>query len=311
MSSLLHNRFKLIKKCGSGGTADVYKAEDTRLKRIVALKRVRGGTEPERKRKALRLLKEAEHLAGVDHPNVVAIHDSIETETSVTIVMEFVQGIPFRELFLKRPIPEHEFHACLRQLVLALEAVHETRILHRDVNPRNVLVTPAGVLKLIDFGLSTPVEQAKHRAGGSIGYMAPEALRKGSRLGFGVDIYALGFLSYQALIGGPEFQRLYGSSKPLEWARWMLSRERFRTLVELGIPVSGGLSAIVEKMLEKDVKDRYTRIADVRREIEGLEQASAAPAIAAAPTPPPGPSFAAGVRRLLPSLLAKPGEKKP
>ncbi len=300
---LLHSRFRLLKKCGSGGAGEVYQAEDTRLKRIVALKRAWGGNAPERLKKAARLLKEAEYLARVDHPNVVTVHDCIETDTSVTIVLEFVKGTHFKDLFQKEALPQHELLGYIHQLISALEAVHEAGIIHRDVNPRNVLVTADGIVKLTDFGLAGSAGDADHRAGGTLGYMAPESLRKGGKIGFGVDVYAVGFLSYQALLGGPDFQRLYGTTRPIEWARWLLSREKFKTLSELGKPVAPGLSAIVERMLEKDLKDRYGRIADVRRDLDRLT--GHAPS-----APTAGPSFAAGVRRLLPSLKGKAEERE-
>jgi serine/threonine-protein kinase len=185
--------------------------------------------------------------------------------------MEFVKGVTFRKLIKRTAIPEHEFLGYLRQLLSALEAVHGAGIIHRDVNPKNVLVERGGPVKLMDFGLSGSIEDEVHRAGGTIGYMAPEALRKKSRPGFGVDVYGLGFIAYQALLGGPTFLRLYGSLKAIEWVRWVLSRERFKTLSALGCNVSLGLSTIVERMIEKDPGERYRTVADVRSDLERLE----------------------------------------
>jgi serine/threonine protein kinase len=302
MGDLLHNRFRVIRKCGSGGTGDVFQAEDTRLKRIVALKRARGGPEQERLKRSHRLLREAEYLARIDHPNVVAIHDCIETETSVTIVMELVKGATFKELFRKQAIPQPELLAYLDQLASALAAVHEAGVIHRDVNPKNVLVSSNGIVKLMDFGLAGSADLEEHRAGGTIGYMAPESIRKGGKIGVGVDIYALGFLSYQSLLGDPDFQRLYGTTSPIEWARWLLSREKFKTLAELDKPVAPALSAIVEKMLEKDPKERYQKVSDVQRDLDRL-------AGRVTPSNEVGPSLVAGVRWLLPSIRARQGGK--
>jgi len=270
MPELLHDRFKLLKKLGSGGTGEVYRALDTRLHRLVALKRVREGTPDERRRRGRRLVREAENLARVHHPNVVAVHDVIEEGGAVSIILELVVGDPFRRLFKTGPLAEHALLGFLRQLAGALEAVHAAGIIHRDVNPRNVLVTSGGVIKLMDFGLSSSIRDPIHRAGGTIGYMAPEALRKGRQIGFGVDIYSLGLLAYQALLGGPIFKKLYGASTALEWARWTLSKERFQTLIALEAQVSPVLSAIIEKMIEKDQADRYQKVADVRRDLERL-----------------------------------------
>jgi serine/threonine protein kinase len=298
MNDLINNRFKLLKKCGAGGTGEVYQAEDLRLKRLVALKCVRVDSRSDQREKALRLLKEAEHMALVDHPNVVAVHDVIEREDTVAIVMELVRGIPFKELFRREPIAEPELLVYLQQLTSALEAVHAAGIVHRDLNPKNVMVTPDGTIKVTDFGLSVFVDEPKPRAGGTIGYMAPEALRKGSRASFGVDIYSLGLMCYQSLLGASAFRRLYGAEKAIAWARWLLSRERFKSLVELQAGVSPGLSVVIEKMLEKDPKDRYARVADVVKDLARREPAALRPAS--------GPSLVAGMRRLLPTLLARP-----
>jgi serine/threonine-protein kinase len=300
---LVHNRFKLLKRRGSGGTGEVYQAFDTRLKRKVALKRVRRDPQADRMVYVRRLLREAETLALVEHPNVVTIHDVIEQDDSVSIVMELVEGIPLGELYRRGPIQEKELLGYLRQLVAALEHVHAARIVHRDVNPRNVLVTPDGNLKLTDFGLATSLDDPQPRAGGSIGYMAPEALRRGGRIGFGVDIFGTGMVTYQALLGGPTFQQLYGAPEPSAWARWLLSREAFKTLQELGAPVSPALSAAVERMLEKDPSRRYQRMADVQKDLETLGEPPPG-----GPGTPRGPSLASAVRRLLPTLLARPSQ---
>lgn len=301
--TVIQGRYKLLRRCGTGGTGEVYQAEDLRLKRTVALKWVRGGSKSSWHERVLRLLAESENLAQVDHLNVVAVHDVVEREDSVAIVMEFVKGIHFTELFLKDPMAEHELLGYLRQLVGALEAVHGAGIIHRDVNPRNVLVKPEGIVKLIDFGLSVSIRDLSPRSGGTIGYMAPESLRKGGRIGFGVDVYGLGLIAYRALLGLQGFKRLYGGVKPMAWARWLLSREKFQTLHDLHVGVSPGLSAIIERMMEKDPAQRYPRMEDVRKDLErlGVEPAR----------PPVGPSLVAGMRRLLPTLLARPREDEP
>jgi len=296
MSQVLHHRFRLVKKCGEGGAGEVYEAEDLVLKRTVAVKRVRAENEVERKAKALRLAREAEILARVAHPNVVIVHDCIETQSAATLVMELVDGQPFRSLFQKRSLAQHEYLPYFSQILGALAAVHEAGVIHRDLNPKNLLVRKDGVLKLTDFGLACAADEPEPRAGGTIGYMAPESLRKGIRPSFGIDLYAAGLITYQALLGLPEFQRLYGASSSKEWARWLLSRERFKTLNELEKPVSQGLSAIVERLLEKDPKDRYQRTSDVLRDLDRLAGRS--------PTPE-GPSLVAGVRRILPGILSR------
>ena len=262
MAEILHDRYQLLKKLGSGGSGEVYKARDLRLKRKVAIKRV---IAQKRGHRAVleRLHKEAEFLARVDHANVVMVHDIVDSPESFCIVMELVRGQPFIERFRKRPVPEHEFIAYFRQMLAALEAVHAVGLIHRDVNPRNVLVTKEGVVKLTDFGLSGFVNDTEHRMGGTLAYMAPESMRRRGRIGFGVDIYSLGFLAFQAILSLNGFKKLYGAKKPKDWIRWVLSSEPFQTLKNLNAPVSGRFSRIIAKMLEKDVALRYQKVGQV------------------------------------------------
>ena len=185
----------------------------------------------------------------------------------MAIVMELVDGIPYRKLFKRGPILEHEFLRYFRQLVGALEAVHSASIIHRDVNPRNVLLLPDETVKLGDFGLSC-VAGEESRPGGTIGYMAPEALRKDQRTDYGVDVDGLGFLAYQSLLGGPMFLRLYGTIKAIEWARWVLSREKFRTLIALGAPRHAGTVRDRREDGREGPPRAIRKMSDVRKDLE-------------------------------------------
>jgi len=267
MAEILHDRYQLRRLIGSGGTGEVWKAVDLRLRRKVAIKRAKE-TKRGHHKVVERLLKEAEFLAQVDHPNVVMVHDILHTPDSVSIIMELIRGQPFIRLFRKRPMAEDEFIGYFRQILAAVEAVHDVGLIHRDVNPRNILVTREGVVKLTDFGLSGPVSDDQHRVGGTLAYMAPETLRKNARLSFGVDIYSVGFMSFQAILSLVGFKKLYGAKKPRDWMRFVLSREPMQTLYSLKAPVSSRFSEIVAKMLEKDPAMRYRRIKDVRKDLE-------------------------------------------
>jgi serine/threonine-protein kinase len=269
MPEVIDQRYQLVKLLGSGGTGEVWRAFDLRLKREVAIKRVIESRRGQREA-LVRLLKEAEHLARVDHPNVVVVHDSLEAEHSVSIVMELVRGMPLVQLFRRRAVPELEYLGYFRQVLAALEAVHAVDLIHRDINPRNVLVSHEGVVKLTDFGLSGAASDPSHRLGGTLAYMAPECMRKGARIGFGVDIYSLGFMSYQALLSLVGFKKLYGVVQPKDWVRWVLSREPFKPLTELGAAVSPGFSSIIGRMLEKEPAERYQRVSQVKKDLEGF-----------------------------------------
>ena len=166
-------------------------------------------------------------------------------------------------------MPELQYLGYFRQLLAALKAVHGVGLIHRDVNPKNILVTREGVAKLTDFGLNGLVKDTEHRMGGTLAYMPPEAMRKNSRLGFGLDIYSLGFLSYQAILSVQGFKKLYGPKRPKDWIRWVLSSEPFKSLKELGkAPVSDGFSDIVARMLSKDPKARYQKVTQVQKDLD-------------------------------------------
>ena len=267
MAEIVHGRYQLLRKLGSGGTGEVYKALDLRLKRNVAIKRIL--PEKRGKKRVLgRLQKEAEYLAMVEHTNVVLVHDIVDSKDTFSIIMELVNGVPFIRTFRKRPMPEAQYLGFFRQILAALGAVHGVGLIHRDVNPRNILVTREGVAKLTDFGLSGRVKDLEHRMGGTLAYMPPEAMRKNSRLGFGLDIYSLGFLSYQAVLSLQGFKKLYGAKRPRDWIRWVLSSEPFKTLKELNVPVSDGFSEMVSRMLEKDPRVRYQMVAQVLKDLD-------------------------------------------
>ena len=267
MEEIVHGRYKLLRKLGSGGTGEVYKALDLRLKRNVAIKRIL--PEKRGKKRVLgRLQKEAEYLAMVEHTNVVLVHDIVDSRDTFSIIMELVNGVPFIRAFRRRPMPEAQYLGYFRQILAALKAVHGVGLIHRDVNPKNILVTREGVVKLTDFGLSGLVKDTDHRMGGTLAYMPPEAMRKNSRLGFGLDIYSLGFLSYQAILSLHGFKKLYGAKRPRDWIRWVLSSEPFKTLKELGAPVSDGFSELVARMLAKDPKVRYQKVAQVQKDLD-------------------------------------------
>ena len=289
MLKLLHNRYEVLKTLGTGGSGEVYQARDTRLQRLVAIKRVRRGKTEHREARALILLREAQQLASIRHPNVVTVHDVLEGETSLSIVMELIDGNALHDVIRKRGIAASTFLRLFRQVLGGIQAVHEARIVHRDVNPRNLLVDRDGAVTLIDFGLASSIKETKPRTGGTVGYMAPEALVKSPRFDFRSDIYGAGLVAYQSLLGLPQFRRLYGTTNPQEWARWVLSREKFKPLHEVDERVPVGVSAVVAKMVEKDPRERFASIGEALRYLPETiaKEESASEARKPQPTPKP------------------------
>src|SRR6202167_1776662 len=207
-------RFVISKRLGSGGMGQVYGAEDTTLKRFVAIKRMSphaNSTEADRKR----LLKEAQRSSALNHPNVGSVYDVIEHAGELWVVMEFIEGETLRHR-LKRPISTDEFFAIATQCCEGLQAAHEKGIIHGDIKPENIMLAPGNRVKILDFGVarrawkSTPDTATKSMetmtaTGGTPAYMAPEVLLQKPDDGRS-DIFSLGLVFYEMLGGEQPFK---------------------------------------------------------------------------------------------------------
>src|SRR5215470_9495670 len=205
---------------GKGGMGEVYRARDTKLKREVAIKFL-----PEEflrdDDRTIRFQREAEVLASLNHPNIGAIYDLEDVNGSRFLVLELVEGETLAERIARAPIPFEEALEIAKQICDALEAAHERGIIHRDLKPANVKITPDGKVKILDFGLAKPIENAPANTtlsnsptllsgtmGGMIlgtaGYMSPEQA-KGHAADQRSDIFALGCVLYEMLTGRQAF----------------------------------------------------------------------------------------------------------
>jgi tRNA A-37 threonylcarbamoyl transferase component Bud32 len=202
------SRYEILGEIGRGGMAVVYRARDTRLDRIVALKRISDSLR-EHPRAVDLLLREARSAAGLNHPHIVTIHDVDQQDGSYFITMEFLEGKPLHELlrlrgrFAARPVAHIG-----QQVVAGLAYAHERRIVHRDVKTANLFVTRGNVVKIMDFGLAKMVEEVRRRAtmiGGTPSYMAPEQSR-GLEVDGRADLYAFGVTLFELLTGRLPFE---------------------------------------------------------------------------------------------------------
>jgi eukaryotic-like serine/threonine-protein kinase len=218
--------YEIIGPLGAGGMGEVYRAKDTRLNRIVALKAMHESfaQDPER---AARFEREAQLLASLNHPNIAAIHGVQEAQGATFLVLEFVDGRPLSEMLQAGPLPLAEATAIATQIAGALAAAHERGIIHRDLKPGNVMVTPDGHVKVLDFGLGKALEgDASHasepgrpaaqsptmtmaatQAGiilGTAGYMSPEQA-KGRAADKRSDVWAFGCVLFELLTGKRAF----------------------------------------------------------------------------------------------------------
>ena len=268
-------RFAVRARLGAGGMGEVYQAEDTTLKRIVALKRIApqfGADEYYRRR----FLKEAERASALTNQHIAGIYDVLEQEGEIFLVMEYVEGETLRQR-LKKPLPAEEFLPLAIQCAEALAAAHEKGIVHRDIKPDNIMVTSSGQLKILDFGVAKRLprydEATVTEAGattiagisGTPGYMAPEVLLEKESDGR-ADIFSLGVLFFEALTGQHPFrtESFLGTSNRILY-------EVPARVSSLNPSVPPDWDLIVGKMLAKDPGERYATAQDLVRDLRALE----------------------------------------
>jgi serine/threonine-protein kinase len=249
--------YELLERLGHGGMGVVYKARQTALNRLVALKRLHAGPYAGPEERA-RFRTEAEAIARLRHPNVVQVYEVGEHEGQLYLSMELVEGGSLGRRLADGPLPEREAAELVRALARAVEAVHGQRIVHRDLKPGNVLLESDGTPKVSDFGLAKLLDaEAGHTRTGAVmgtaAYMAPEQAEGRSReVGPATDVYALGTILYQALTGRPPFQ---GENRSA-----VLDQVRGREPVPPGRlrpRLSRDLEAVCLKCLEKEPQKRY------------------------------------------------------
>ncbi|MBI4887996.1 MAG: protein kinase [Acidobacteria bacterium] len=213
--------YEVLSSLGAGGMGEVYRARDTRLKREVALKILPESFATNADRLA-RFQREAEVLASLNHPNIAAIYGLEESNGTLALVLELVEGDTLADRIARGPLPLDDVLAMARQIADALEAAHEHGVVHRDLKPSNIKVTPAGTVKVLDFGLAKMLAldgpassrsmsptlsiQATY-AGvilGTVGYMSPEQAR-GKDVDRRTDIWAFGCVLYEMLTGRQVF----------------------------------------------------------------------------------------------------------
>jgi beta-lactam-binding protein with PASTA domain/predicted Ser/Thr protein kinase len=296
IDTVFDGRYKIIRKLGTGGMADVYLAEDQELGRRVAIK-ILNDRHAADDQFIERFRREAKNAAGLSHPNIVSIYDRGEAEGTYYIAMEYLDGRSLKELIVSRgsaPIRTAVEYA--RQILAAVGFAHRHGIVHRDIKPHNVLVGPEGRLKVTDFGIARSGASQMTEVGSIIGtaqYLSPEQAR-GSQVDQTSDVYSVGVVLYELLTGQVPFT----GDTPLEIAMKHLSQIP-KPPSELRPDVPHDLDMVVLRALAKEPSERYQSAeemdADLERILQGLpigeETESAATAvlagaglIAAAPT---------------------------
>jgi eukaryotic-like serine/threonine-protein kinase len=261
--------YEILAPIGAGGMGEVWKARDTRLGRIVAIKKVK-------EQHSERFKQEARSIAALNHPNICQLHDIGEDY----LVLEYVEGKP-----LSSPLPEKEAVRLAIQIATALEAAHKKGIIHRDLKPGNIMVTDEGSVKLLDFGLAKLYEQSASestaefpatQAGavlGTVAYMSPEQAH-GQPADARSDIFSFGLVLYEMLSG----KRAFSGESPMTTAAALMRDEAPH------LQSSPSLGKIVHRCLAKQPSGRYQTMLEVKAE---LEQVSAEkPTVATAEAQP-------------------------
>jgi beta-lactam-binding protein with PASTA domain/predicted Ser/Thr protein kinase len=296
IGTVFDGRYRIVRKLGAGGMADVYLAEDQELGRRVAIK-ILNDRHAADDQFVERFRREAKNAAGLSHPNIVSIYDRGTAEGTYYIAMEYLDGRSLKELIVGRgPAPIKIAIEYTRQILGALGFAHRHGIVHRDIKPHNVLIGPEGRLKVTDFGIARSGASQMTEVGSIIGtaqYLSPEQAQ-GSPVDQTSDVYSVGVVLFEMLTGQVPFT----GDTPLEIAMKHLS-EVPRPPSELRPDVPHDLDLVVLRALAKDPADRYESAqemdADLKRVLDGLpvgeETANAATAVlsgsgvlAAAPT---------------------------
>ncbi|MFO7899455.1 MAG: serine/threonine-protein kinase, partial [Planctomycetota bacterium] len=261
MDALRHvGHYKILGKLGTGGMGTVYKAQDTKSGRDVALKVLSPGHARNREY-IQRFLREARASGRLSHSNIVQGYDAGEADGQYYFAMEFVDGTTVGEMLRQgKPIPEQQALDIAIQIAKALQHAEENDLVHRDIKPDNIMITEDGTAKLADLGLArlATSEQREKRELGTVYYASPEQCEGDEEVDTKSDMYAFGGTLFHMLIGRVPFD---GESPEDIMAKHVQERPPY--LKDLNVQLSHGVSKIVRKLMAKYKRDRYPSMEDV------------------------------------------------
>jgi serine/threonine protein kinase len=263
------SHYRITEKLGAGGMGVVYKAEDTKLERAVALKFLAPhlvADEDVRRR----FHREAKAAAALTHPNIAVIHEIDEADGHSFIAMEFVEGLTLTDKIAERPLKLSEALDIALQAAQGLQAAHDRGVVHRDIKSANLMLTPRGQVKIMDFGLAQLAEQSKLTATttilGTPSYMSPEQAL-GEKTDRRTDLWSLGVVLYEMVAGRQPFQ-----GERQEAVLYGITNEEPEPVTALrsGLPLE--LDWLISKTLAKNRDERYQNAEDLLVDLQALRR---------------------------------------
>jgi serine/threonine protein kinase/Flp pilus assembly protein TadD len=263
------SHYKIIEKLGEGGMGVVYLAEDTKLKRKVAIKflpRNISSNKEDRKRFEI----EAQAAAALNHPNIAHIYAIEEADDEIFIVMEYINGIELKEKISSGPIQFDEAINIAIQIAEGLDVAHKKGIVHRDIKSSNIMITEESKAKIMDFGLAKIISEPElTKIGSTVGtaaYMSPEQT-KGEEVHHRTDIWSFGVVMYEMLTGELPFKGDYEQA-----TIYSILNEDPRSIGELRHDTSSLLTQIIQKTLQKNPVDRYQTTKDIIEKLNAVNK---------------------------------------
>ena len=259
-------RYKIKSHIGTGGMATVYLAQDVILERPVAVKVLRLDFHTN-EAAMRRFQREAQSATQLVHPNIVSVYDVGEEDGTNYIVMEYVEGTDLKEYIRERgPLPPREAVRSMTQIVSAIELAHQNRIIHRDIKPQNILIDREGNVKITDFGIAIALSETSltqtNTLLGSVHYLSPEQARGGMAT-IRSDIYALGIVLYELLVGEVPFEGESAVSIALKHFQEPLPR-----ISQMLPTVPQSLENVVLKATAKEPLDRYSSCYEMLEDLQ-------------------------------------------